>query len=66
MALRDLVTGSDMCTPSDGGAGPSNAAASLVNTLLGRSKQDQERLREVCIYSTVLLARALSCSRLYT
>ena len=47
MALRDFVTGSDMCTP-DEGAGPSNAAAALANSLLGRSAKDQERLREVC------------------
>ena len=46
MALRDLVTGSDMCTP-DEGAGPSNAAATLANSLIGRSAKDQERLREV-------------------
>ena len=46
MALRDFVTGSDMCTP-DEGAGPSNAAATLANSLLGRSAKDQERLREV-------------------
>ena len=46
MALREFVTASDMCTP-DGGAGPSNAAAGLANTLLGRSAKDQERLREV-------------------
>lgn len=46
MALRDFVTGSDMCTP-DEGAGPSNAAATFANSLLGRSAKDQERLREV-------------------
>lgn len=51
MALRDFVTGSDMCTP-DEGAGPSNAAATLANTLLGRSAKDQERLREVRLAST--------------
>ena len=46
MALRDFVTGSDMCTP-DEGAGPSNAAATFANSLLGRSAKEQERLREV-------------------
>ncbi|DBB03443.1 hypothetical protein WJX82_005278 [Trebouxia sp. C0006] len=46
MALRDFVTGRDMCTPDDG-AGPSNAAATLANSLLGRSAKDQERLREL-------------------
>lgn len=49
MALRDFVTGSDMCTP-DEGAGPSNAAATLANSLLGRSAKDQERLREVNMF----------------
>jgi len=47
MALRELVTGSDACTPAEGGAGPSNAMASLADTLLGRSSKAQERLREV-------------------
>lgn len=51
MALRDFVTGSDMCTP-DEGAGPSNAAATLANSLLGRSAKDQERLREVNVFCT--------------
>ena len=46
MALRDFVTGSDACTPGDG-AGPSNAAGALANTLLGRGSKQQERLREV-------------------
>ena len=47
MALRELVTGSDACTPAEGGAGPSNAMASLADSLLGRSSKAQERLREV-------------------
>lgn len=49
MSLRDLVAGSDMCTPSgDGaGAGPSNAMGTLVNTLLGGGAKTQEQLREV-------------------
>lgn len=48
MSLRDLVAGSDMCTPSGGdGAGPSNAMGSLVNTLLGQAGKTQEQLREV-------------------
>ncbi len=49
MALRDFVTGGDTCTP-DEGAGPSNAAATLVNSLLGRSAKDRERLREVSAF----------------
>lgn len=48
MSLRGFVTGGDACTPSDGsGAGPSNAMASLANTLLGGSSKTQEQLREV-------------------
>ncbi|GLC64505.1 hypothetical protein PLESTF_000173300 [Pleodorina starrii] len=45
-SLRDLVAGSDMCTPSDG-AGPSNALGGLVNTLLGGAGKTQEQLREL-------------------
>jgi hypothetical protein len=48
MSLRDLVTGSDMCTPSGDGAGPSNAMGALVNSLLGGAGKTQEQLREVC------------------
>ncbi|GAX85689.1 hypothetical protein CEUSTIGMA_g13104.t1 [Chlamydomonas eustigma] len=44
--IRDIVTGSDTCTTSDG-AGPSNAAGSLVNALLGGCSKTQESLREV-------------------
>ena len=48
MSLRDLVTGSDMCTPSGGdGAGPSNAVGTLVHSLLGGASKAQEQLREV-------------------
>jgi hypothetical protein len=47
MSLRELVTASDICTPSDGGAGPSNALGSLADTLLGRSAKQKERLSEV-------------------
>ncbi|KAK9837124.1 hypothetical protein WJX81_004650 [Elliptochloris bilobata] len=47
MALRELVTGNDACTPAEGGAGPSNAMASLADSLLGRSSKVQERLREL-------------------
>ncbi|KAK9799703.1 hypothetical protein WJX73_000203 [Symbiochloris irregularis] len=47
MALRGFVTGSDACTPSEGGAGPSNAVAGLANTLLGRSGKAQEQLHEL-------------------
>lgn len=46
MALRTLVTGSDMCTGSDG-AGPSNAVGALVNQLLGGAAKTQEQLRDV-------------------
>lgn len=46
MALRELVTGSDVCTPGDG-AGPSNAAGALADTLLGRGAKNQQRLRDV-------------------
>lgn len=46
MALRTLVTGSDMCTGSDG-AGPSNAVGALVNQLLGGASKTQEQLRDV-------------------
>ncbi|MEW5303930.1 MAG: hypothetical protein WDW36_006575 [Sanguina aurantia] len=46
-SLRDLVTGSDMCTPSGDGAGPSNAVSSLVNSLLGGASKTQEQLREL-------------------
>lgn len=49
-SLRDLVAGSDMCTPSDS-AGPSNALGGLVNTLLGGAGKTQEQLREVCFPS---------------
>ena len=44
--LRNLVTGSDVCTPSDG-AGPSNAASSLVNAILGGRSKQQQQLHEV-------------------
>lgn len=47
MSLRELATASDVCTPADDGAGPSNALSSFTNTLLGRSSKAQERLREV-------------------
>ena len=48
MALRTLVTGSDMCSAGGGadGAGPSNAVGALVNQLLGTAKT-QETLRDV-------------------
>lgn len=44
--LRDFVTGSDACTPGDG-AGPSNAASSLADALLGRRAKTQTQLGEV-------------------
>jgi hypothetical protein len=46
MSLRDLVTGSDMCTASNG-AGPSNAVGALVNQLLGGASKTQEQIRDV-------------------
>eukprot|EP00884_Botryococcus_braunii_P017539 jgi/Botrbrau1/4469/Bobra.0220s0003.1 len=45
MALRGFVTGSDMCTTSDG-AGPSNAMGTLADNLLGRRGKEQ-RLQEL-------------------
>ncbi|KAL4445746.1 hypothetical protein ABPG77_008945 [Micractinium sp. CCAP 211/92] len=44
--LRDLVTGADGCTTGDG-AGPSNAAASLADALLGRRAKQQAQLQEL-------------------
>jgi len=44
--MRGFVTGSDMCTASDG-AGPSNAVGALVNQLLGGASKTQEQLRDV-------------------
>eukprot|EP00887_Chlorella_sp_A99_P004578 scaffold4.g4578.t1 len=44
--LRSFVTGQDACGPSDG-AGPSNAAASLADALLGRGAKQQAQLREL-------------------
>lgn len=46
MAMRTLVTGSDMCSAGDG-AGPSNAVSALVNQLLGGAGKTQEQLRDV-------------------
>jgi peroxin-5 len=46
MSMRDIVSGSDMCTPSDV-AGPSNAMGAFVNTLLGNAGKAQEQIREV-------------------
>jgi peroxin-5 len=46
MSLRQLVTGNDMCTASDG-AGPSNAVGALVDQLLGGASKTQEQLRDV-------------------
>ena len=60
MSLRDLVAGSDMCTPSGDGAGPSNAMGSLVNTLLGAAGKTQEQLREVRLYM-IEFAYVASC-----
>ncbi|KAL6770309.1 PEX5 [Auxenochlorella protothecoides x Auxenochlorella symbiontica] len=44
--LRDLVTGADACGPSDG-AGPSNAAASLADALLGRRAKQTAQVQEL-------------------
>jgi peroxin-5 len=49
MALRTLVTGSDMCTGSDV-AGPSNAVGALVNQLLGGASKTQEQLPDVSVF----------------
>ena len=57
MALRGFVTGSDACTTSDG-PGPSNAVASLANTLLGRSNKAQEQLHEVRWWQSACCAAA--------
>lgn len=45
-SLRDLISGSDVCTPSDG-AGPSNAASSFVNVLLGGRTKQKQQLNEL-------------------
>jgi hypothetical protein len=60
-SLRDLVTGSDVCTPSGGdGAGPSNAMGALANHLLGGASKAQEQLREVrCLYRRTRNSHAL-------
>lgn len=44
--FRELVTGADGCSAGDG-AGPSNAAASLADALLGRRAKQQAQLQEV-------------------
>ena len=63
MSLRELVTGSDACTPSESGAGPSNALSSFTNTFLGRGTKTQEQLREVtCTCQTLVLAGAMPAS----
>lgn len=49
MAFRTLVTGSDMCSGSDG-AGPSNAVGALVNQLLGGAAKTQEQLRDLPVH----------------
>ncbi|KAI8464483.1 MAG: hypothetical protein J3K34DRAFT_454916 [Monoraphidium minutum] len=49
MALRTLVTGSDMCSAGGDGAGPSNAVGALVNQLLGGGKT-QEQLRDLPVH----------------
>eukprot|EP00878_Enallax_costatus_P032397 GHUV01035602.1.p1 GENE.GHUV01035602.1~~GHUV01035602.1.p1 ORF type:complete len:160 (+),score=1.77 GHUV01035602.1:505-984(+) len=64
MALRTLVTGSDMCTGSDG-AGPSNAVGALVNQLLGGASKTQEQLRDVSSYHAHSDARAASSHALH-
>lgn len=50
-ALRQMVTGSDVCAPSDGtGGNAANAASALADQLLGRTNKAQERLREVRVH----------------
>ncbi len=50
-ALRQMVTGSDVCPPSDGtGGNAANAASALADQLLGRTNKAQERLREVRVH----------------
>lgn len=44
--MRELVTGADACSAGDG-AGPSNAAASLADALLGRRAKQAAQLQEV-------------------
>jgi peroxin-5 len=58
MALRTLVTGSDMCTGSDG-AGPSNAVGALVHQLLGGASKTQEQLRDVSVCTAGLVQHAV-------
>lgn len=66
MALRELITGSDICTPGDG-AGPSNAAGALADTLLGRGAKTQQQLREViALRHTLALGLFLSLSILFS
>lgn len=57
MSLRTLVTGSDGCTTSD--AGPSNAAATLANAILGGTGKQQQQLAEVG--STKQTPHVLAC-----
>src|SRR5690242_9372697 len=45
MSFRDFVVGSDACAPD--GAGPSNAASSLADALLGGRAKQQAQLHEV-------------------
>lgn len=60
MSLRTLVTGSDMCTASDG-AGPSNAVGALVNQLLGGASKTQEQLRDVSLQHAPYLLSLRAC-----
>eukprot|EP00798_Chlamydomonas_sp_ICE-L_P019848 gene19848-26543_t len=46
MSMRDIVTGSDICSAGDG-AGPSNAVGTLVNSLIGGAGKVQEQLKEL-------------------
>ena len=54
MSLRELATASDVCTPAEDGAGPSNALSSFANTLLGRSSKAQETLREASLLTRIV------------
>lgn len=67
MAVRQLVTGSDVCAPSDGPGGAANAASALADQLLGRTGKAQERLREVIISSALCLlaVQGIHCTNEY-
>lgn len=67
MAVRQLVTGSDVCAPSDAPGSAANAASALADQLLGRTGKAQEKLREVRIPSASLglMLEAFRCTVKY-